>query len=331
VNRVLLLLLVLSTGCAKVHPPVAAPTWPAALDLQITPDGKRMAVSVTPAGGPPAVQVWDLGETPRLAFQSDRKYGGGTPALSLSGAKVVACGLVYDVASGKRLATLPGWVYAHAFFRGEDTVVATQHGHNSMKPKMAVVTVWDVATDRDAGSFKVPDRGFGDAFPAKDGAELWLFQSAGRWEVECWDVAAKALVRTVTPDAPPTALKPMYCGVAPDGSAFGGSFRSGVVYNGVTGDEVGRVPAVSGGMTNGMTPGGTRMFVISYVDSGLGPEVIKSAPGLIDWKARRVLATLGGFSADAKNIHVVATPDCKTAVAVSEQGQACVYDLAAVK
>ena len=121
------------------------------LDLQITPDGNRMSVAVTRPAASRPMQVWELGATPKKVFESEQTYGGVTPALSPSGKRVVAHKSVYDVDSGKKLATLPEFTYSHAFFQGEDRVVATQRSHGFDKAEKRKVTVWDVAGNKGRG------------------------------------------------------------------------------------------------------------------------------------------------------------------------------------
>ncbi len=63
------------------------------------------------------------------------------------------------------------------------------------------VFVWDVVQNADAGTFAIADARFRHAFPARGGAELWLFRYVGRFEVECYDLAAKRLARTIRPES----------------------------------------------------------------------------------------------------------------------------------
>ena len=376
-HRLLLPVLLLAAGCAKPTAPTLAapqptgvgpaPTTPAyatpsvadqsapelqpiakfdlggafshvySLDVQITPDGKRLAIAVTPTDGKPAMQVWGLGAAPKRLYQSEQTYGGVTPALSPSGKRVVAHGKVYDVDrgdAGKPLATLPGGYYSHAFFAGEDRVIATMRSHGFDKLEKGAVTIWDVAANKDAGSFEVPDKRFTDAFPANGGRELWLFQAADRCVIECWDTTTGKLLRAVKPAgiSPPPTSSGLYCAVAPDGSVFATLHKDYTVYDGVTGAAVGGMPGTArGGLTNGLTPGGTRALATAYEVLDPKTGVVTSAPVLVDWKGRRRLATLRGFSAGATDLHAVASADGKTAVAVSKQGQALVYDLTQVK
>ena len=234
--------------------------------VQLSADGKRVAFGCDAPKDGSHTQVWQLGAQPKVILTSPVSYGGGVFALSPGGTRLLISGTVsaeaFDVDTGKSLGHPTNtYRFSHAFFRDESVAVWTQRSHEFNKPKGRKVYVWDVVKNADAGTFEIADDRFEVAYPAKDGAELWLFQSAGRFEIECYDVAAGKLARIIKPD-PDVPGKPftdagIWNAVAPDGSTFASHKARTRIYDG-TGKCVGQLPEDVYGLPEGLLPGGSR-------------------------------------------------------------------------
>jgi hypothetical protein len=314
------------------------------LNIQFSADGKRVALGARTPDSQSFTQVWQLGADPKVVAEFPKSSGGGIFALSPSGKRVVVRGVAmpeaFDVDSHKSLGKLPAGTFSHAFFRDEDTVVYTQCSHNFPMPSKGKITVWDVAKNKDAGSFEIPDDRFSAAMPARNASEFWLFMSAGRFEVECYDLAAKKLTRTVHPEPAYPNQPYTYAGfsqsVAPDGSAFASSVGMERIYDGETGKIVAQLPGGLYGMPGGpggLVPGGSRFLAMKggVPDKG---GVVKYELILIDWKTGKSLAALADLptARTGQGGPVAAvSADGRTAVVVSKAGEGLVFDLSSVK
>ena len=316
--------------------------------VQLSADGKLVALGSDAPKYESLTQVWQLGSRPKPVFTSPASYGGGVFALSPGGKRLLISGTsspeAFDVDTAKSLCKPTGtYRFSHAFFRDESVAVWTQRSHDVSKPEKRKVFVWDVVKNADAGTFEVADDRFRGAYPVRNGAELWLFQSAERFEVECYDVAAMKLGRTIKPepDAPgkPFTSAGIWQAVAPDGSAFAANDTQLRIYDGTTGKVVGRLPGDVYGLPEGLVPGGPRYLARTGGNKAMGGTVVPNDLVLIDWKAGRGLAVLGGFSpvpaeplqgTDA-DPRAGVSADGKTAVVVSLLGEVLVFDLSGFK
>lgn len=297
-------------------------------DVQLTKDGQRLAV-VHPVAGKRTTQVWDLTGAPKLVAELD----GFGFALSPSGARLLTRGLfdakVYDIASRKEIAKLPG-SYSFGYFRDENTVVTTERSHNFPDLTKGKITQWDIAKNADAGSFEIPDNRFNGAFLAKNGKELWLFMSHDKFEVECYDLDAKKLARTIKPESDepkPYTGAGIYQTVAPDSSAFGADVRKFHIYDAATGKIIGGLPAELWDSPTGFLPTGTRYAARPSRDAFEKLGFKESDTILYDWKNRKPLVALTGHGETKKGPVVTVSGDGNTALSVSESGEGLLYDI----
>jgi hypothetical protein len=309
--------------------------------IQLSADGKCVAVGVQEAKtGKTFTQVWQLSPKPKVLAELPKSFGGGVFALSPSGKRVIVSGAgVFDVESGKSVGKGPPG-FSHAYFRDEETAVCVQRSHDFSKAAKRSITVWDVAQDKDAGSFEIADDRFTTALPARGGKELWLFMAAGRFEVECYDIADKKLKQTLKPPAE-SAKKPhkdagIWQAVAPDGSVFAASVsgESGSahrVYDGKSGKIVGTLPAEVYGLPVGLIPGGARYLVTPNETLAKKGPLSQTDVIVCNWRTGKGLAALTGFAAGQSHVHAGVSADGKTVVVVSEQGEALVFDVSSVK
>ena len=68
------------------------------------------------------------------------------------------------------------------------------------------------------------------------------------------------------------------------------------IYDGSSGKVIGGLPADVYGLLEGLLPGGTRYLARTTGNRGRGGTVGPNDLVLLDWKAGRGLAVLGGFS-----------------------------------
>jgi RNA polymerase sigma factor (sigma-70 family) len=184
---------------------------------QLSPDGKTLAVSVTPGGQKPGVHLWDLASGERrelsgptrepesLAFSPDGKFLAATDGHSL---------ICWDVARGEKL-----WHRKCAFgvtlgFMPDGRALISSPGHQER-----AWHAWNVATGTPTDRLKLP-QGYNYAHfaVAPDGRTLVFAQrrnvagSDGR--VRLWDLRTAKMLHTLATEAP--ALGPFF----PDGKSF---------------------------------------------------------------------------------------------------------------
>jgi hypothetical protein len=303
--------------------------------IQISADGKRVALAYSKGLDGSFVQVWQISDKPKVIFEAPKDHQTGHLALSPSGKRVFASdrGSVFDVDTRKPIARVSAAFYSCIFFKDEDTVVSAHRSYNYSKPHKSRITVWNVATNKDAGSFDVPDGRFVSAYPGNKGKEIWLFLEPDKCEIACYDIAEKSLVRTISPD-PDDPKKPLkssgiYRAVAPDEVAFATHVNSLNVYDGI-GKVLWRAPtggnSLMGGMENGLIH--SSRYLGKLYEKKLGqPEKI----AVCDWKTGKGLAVLEGFASGQTGVLAAASADGKTVVAVAKQGQVLVFDVSSVK
>lgn len=298
-------------------------------DVQLTKDGQRLAV-VLPASTKSKTQIWDLTGAPKLVGEFD---GGRGFALSPSGTRLLTRGLfdarVYDIESKKEIAKLP-MGYSFGYFRDENTLVTTERSHNFPTPSKGKITQWDIAKNADAGSFEIPDDRFNGAFLTKNGKELWLFMSHDKFEVECYDLDAKKLARTIKPESDepkPYTSAGIYQTVAPDSSAFGSDVRKFHIYDAATGKIIGGLPAELWASPTGFLPTGTRYAARPSRDAFEKMGFKESDTILYDWKNRKPQVALTGHGETKKGPVVAVSGDGNTALSVTESGEGLLYDI----
>jgi hypothetical protein len=294
--------------------------------VQLSQDGTVLAVACKLPGYNSATYVWNLsGEPKELCEIPDGLY-----ALSASGKRIATRGVlsatVYEVATKKPVVKL-SHTCSHLYFRDDNTVVSTTRSYNFPEATKGQIVVWDLAKNADAGSFEIPDNRFDTAIPTKGGKELWLFMSNNKFEVECYAVAEKKLLRTLSPENDTDrrfTSSGIYESLAADGSAFAANVMKLRIYDGTTGKIVGGLPPDLWGSETGLAVGGNR-----YLARGAEKTRGKSDGDWViyDWKQKKALAAL---PAGAKPLAAV-SGDGKTLVSVTESGEAFVFDISSVK
>jgi WD40 repeat protein len=303
--------------------------------LQLSADGRRVAIDYREGPAKSLVQIWELTAEPKVIAE----LPGGYIALSPSG-KLVTASLnqdVYDVDSKKSVARLPSesLYWSHAFFRDDSILVVTSRSYEFDKQSPGRITIWNITKNADAGSFAIPDHRFEMALPAKGGKELWLFMGNKKFEVECYDLNAKKLARTVKPelDDPktPYTSSGTWPTITSDASVLASSVFRFHIYDASTGKIVGGLPTDLWATSAGFLPGGSRYLARASNDAATKVGLAETDFIAYDWKARKALAALVGHSAGQKSPLAVASADGKTLVSVSEEGEALVYDLSSLK
>jgi WD40 repeat protein len=324
--------LALSPDVPKVQPKVKFKLPGERDDLAcLSQDGKRLAVAYMTKDYKHFTQIWDLSAQPKvLAEFKDSVF-----ALSPSGKRLLGSGsmfdsTVYDVDTKKPLAQLP-ISFSHGFFRDEHKVAVTGRSYSFETPAKGQITQWDIEKNADAGSFEVPDKRFSVALPAKNGKEFWLFMAKDKFEVECYDLDAKKLARTVKPE-PEEPNKPyhdsgIYSAITWDSSVFSSCTQKTHIFDAESGKIVGGLPPDLWDCASGFLPGGTRRFSLPGGDKAKpagfgGSEVI-----IYDWKNRKAVAALVGHAAGEESPIAAVSGDGKTAVTISKKGEALVFDI----
>lgn len=327
-------------GAARVAPKARIPLpgkfagSPYGNSLQLSADGTRVAFGMQDADLKSWTQVWDISGAPRALATLPKEYGGGLGGLGPSGRRVVTGqAVVYDVDSGKQLCRLGEGFFSHGYFRDDDTFVFTQRSHGFDKAVKKPIRVWNVARNVDAGSFDVPDDRFEAAGPARGGAEFWLVMAAGKFEVECYDVATRRLVRTVRPE-PPDPARPftsagLYPAVAPDGSVFTANSDKQRFYDGTTGKNVGSLPAGGGlgGQDGGLVFHGSCYLARNFAPAD-DPKLVRPQVVVWDWRAGRARAVLTGLPDGPGAALAAFSPDGRTvAASYRDATEVYVYDV----
>ena len=319
--------------------------------VQLSADGKRVALGSDLPAGESLTQVWQLAPQLKLLFTSPTRYCADIFALSPGGERLVTASTsspeAFDVDAGTSLGLLRDTHgFTNASFRDESVVVWAACNQDRSKLLKGKVFVWDVDKNADAGTFEIADARFSHAYPARDGTELWLFRYVGRFEVECYDVATKRLARTISPESYASDksyqfseyYKIILPSVVPDGSVFVAVDQDQRIYDGASGRVVGRLPSDVYPVLDGLHPGGTRCLARTTGNKATGGAVGPNDLVFLDWKSGRGLAVLGGFSPIPPDLlrstdalpRVGFSADGKTAVIASRIGEVLVFDLSAV-
>ncbi len=351
-RRSVLLMALLAAGCREPDAPPGVMTddlpqlkprarfnssGPAKWDrpVQISADGKVVAISYEVGTDiiPGRIDVLNISGQPKVLAQLD----GGRFALSPSGALVCTqsrgVSAVWDVKNRKRPARLPIMLYS-AFFVGEDIVVATENPKLELGHQPGKVTVWNVSANADAGSFDIADHRVVEAFPVRDGAEIWLVVGGDKFEIERYDRINRTLTRVVSPE--PVAGKAYanpgtWRTVAGDGSIFAAHTGTMNFYAGDSGKILGGLPSDLNGSSTGFLPGGSRYLARPTAGGAQAGGVQTSDLVIFDWKARKPVAILTGHPIGQVIGHAVCSADGKTIVSVTDQGVGLVFDVPELK
>lgn len=299
--------------------------------LAFSADGTRLAVATASN----KTQVWEVTAAPRLV----QEFKGGTFVLFPSGKQIMFSDLtqpeVYDVESGKQKVRLNRG-YAFAVARDESTVVMASPDYGAQKVTAGQLRLWDVSRNAEVGVIELADNRFHDAKLTKSGKELWVFLRYQKFEVECYDLDTKKLIRTIKPEqadpAKPYADAGIYNSVSPDASVFAATVQfKTVVFDADSGKIVSRFPSDIHGSATGFLSNGTRYLGRTGDRSPAGTGLPANSYVVYDWKARRPLALLK-TGAEENSMPAVASPDGKKIVVVSKtKGTACVFDVSALK
>jgi WD40 repeat protein len=298
--------------------------------VQLSDDGKILGVACGSGLGKNFTKVWDISGEPKEIGEFD----GHTFTLAPSGKFIVTSGDfsqgVYEVATKKPVAKL-GSYFSHAYFRDDNTLVWTQRSHNFPEATKGKITVWDLKKNADAGSFEIPDNRFHVALPANGGKEFWLFMSNNKFEVECYDVEGKKLLRTIKPENDTT--RPyhgagIWQSIASDSSVFAADVSKLNIYDATTAKIVGGLPSDIWASETGILPGGSHYLARANARAtGLSENDYM----IYDWKAKKQLAVVTGHAAGQKQPSAAASGDGKTLVSVTKEGEGLIFDISAVK
>jgi WD40 repeat protein len=302
--------------------------------LQLSADGQRLAISYRTPKSETFVQVWQLTGAPKMIAE----FKGGSFALSPSGKLLLVADVfkqeVYDIESKKAIANLSGFM-SHAFFPDDKTLVSTQRSGMFANATKGKITIWNIAANADGGSFEVPDDRFNNALPAKNGKEFWLFMSHEKFEVECYDLDAKKLARTIKPEPEdpkqPYTSAGIWASISPDSSAFAADVAALRFYDAESGKNLGGLPSDLWAAPAGLVPGNGRYLARPGGEPakavGFGPTDLI----IYDWKQRKALAALTGHSADEDGPSAAGSGDGKVVVSVTKKGEVLVFDVSSVK
>jgi hypothetical protein len=289
-----------------------------------------LAVACAGELGMSVSKVWDISAEPKPVGE----FASSVFALSPSGKLLVAQGevgqAVYEVSTQKPVAKF-AHPFTHIFFRDDNTLVWTNRSYNFPQASSGKITVWDVKKNADAGSFEIPDNRFNVALPANGGKEFWLFMSNNKFEVECYDVAEKKLLRTIKPEnnmGRPYTNAGIWQSIASDSSVFAADGAKLSIFDATTGKIIGGLPADLWASDTGLLPAGSRYLARA------NPKVTGLSENdyvIYDWKANRQLAVVTGHASDQTKPFAAASGDGKSLVSVAREGEVLIFDISAVK
>jgi WD40 repeat protein len=314
---------------AKFHLP--AKRVSGSLELaRLSSDGKRLAVAYDTPTYKSITQIWDLSAQPKVVAE----FEGCRLALSPSGKRVLVGSKIFDVESKKQLASVPNF-NPTGFFRDDHTVVTTDSSDDITHAATGKIVQWNIDKDADAGSFEIPDNRYDAALAAKNGTEVWIFMSRGKFEVECYDLGTKKLLRTVKPESEdakdPFTRFGTYIAVAPDSSAFSAHVREPHFFDAESGKILGVLPADIWDSSAGFVPGGTRYFARPGGAKAKKVGVADNEVVLYDWKKGKAIAALTGHSEGEEEPLAAASGDGNTAVSISKKGEGLIFDISSCK
>ncbi len=293
--------------------------------IHLSDDGKRLAVAFQNEKRESLIRVWDV----VAGLQQVAEVKGYLVALSPSGKYVASGNQVTDLATKAVVATARGAV-SHVFFRNDSILVTTARSYDFPKASKGRVTLWDIQKNADAGSFDIPDNRFSAALVTKRGKELWLFMSKDKFEVQCYDLDAKSLVRTIkpetdTPNLPYHQRRHLEHSHVGRGRVRGEHQQSSGCTTARPGRSSAHSPGSCGTRPRGFLPGG-QLYLARPTsnDVSFGPN----AYVVFDWNTGKPTVALTGHGTE-KDPRAAASGDGKTVVSVTEEGELLVFDLAA--
>lgn len=304
----------------------------------LSADGSILAVGVvaTDEKTPSTVQVWNLGgKAPKMLSS----FTGGlySFALSPNGKRLLTSEKreVYDTVSKKVVAKLSR-DFSHAYFLDDNTIVTTKRSYNfSGGPGRGEIHIWNL-TKKTGPEATIPlmDDRFNRMLPARKGSECWLFLSADRFAIECYDIKSKKLSRTIKPEQiageKPFRDSGVYNAVRPDGDTFTSTHGYGTVIHDAEGKLAGQLPKDIWGRDFALLTGRELHAALPSRDGrkllGLqGNEWL-----LYDWKANTIVAMLTGHAAGQTEPTLTVSADGKVLVSIGKEGEVSVFDLAAL-
>lgn len=301
--------------------------------FQLSADGRRVAVSYRGPNYKQFTQVWDLSGEPKMIAELD----GGQFALSPSGKRVLTSesqGL-YDIDSKKSVGRAPT-AFPNAFLLDDTTLVSVERSYNFPQHSKGKIVIWDAAKNAEIRSFEIPDNRFSLALPAKGGKEIWLFMAHQKFEVECYDLEAKKLVRTIKPESDdpnrPYTSSGIYTAISSDSSVFTSDERGKKVFDATTGKILGgALPTELWNDASGFVPGTLYCMVHPAGQPNPKARFQPSDRIIYDWKAKKAVAALVGHSPGQSDSVAACSADGKTVVSVTKSGEALVFDLSLPK
>ncbi len=304
----------------------------------LSADGSMLAVGVVGAGEktPSTVQVWNLGGK---APKAQSAFTGGlySFALSPNGKRLLTSEKreVYDTVSKKVVAKLSR-DFSHAFFFDDNTVVTTKRSYNfGGGPGRGEINIWNL-TKKTGPEATIPllDDRFNRMLPAKKGTECWLFLSAEKFEIECYDIKTKKLARTIKPEQiageKPFRDSGVYDAVRSDGDTFTSTHGYGTVIHDADGKLAGQLPQDIWGRDFALLSGRALHAALPGRDGAKLLGLQGNEWVLYDWKANKVVAMLTGHAAGQTEPTPTVSADGKVLVSIGKEGEGLVFDLSAL-
>ena len=303
----------------------------------LSADGSILAVGVvgTDDKTPSTVQVWNLGgKAPKL----QSSFTGGLYSFSLSpnGKRLLTSEKreVYDTVSKKVVAKLSR-DFSHAYFLDDNTIVATKRSYDFSGPGRGEINIWNL-TKKTGPEATIPlmDDRFNRMLSAKNGSECWLFLSANKFEIECYDIKSKKLARTIKPEQiageRPFRDSGVYDAVRPDGDTFTSTHGYGTVIHDADGKLAGQLPKDTWGRDFALLSGRALHAALPSRDGAKLLGLQGNEWVLYEWKTSKIVAMLTGHAAGQTEPTLTVSADGKVLVSIGKEGEGSVFDLSTI-